>query len=394
MKKFLIIPIIVCLFSSKSNAQWQLVFSTIYASSLIAKDTGMIAGSGNLIYISDKTGTLWTYANCPANMARTMAVMDSSLFVTANIGGLYKSFDYGNSWMTVDSGIDNPPLAYTITSVDSLLILGSSGDLISDSADIYMSYDHGISWSKVFSRAPGDNFYSIAASGEKIVASVFTRGFCYSPDRGATWSVRNDTILARAVGIAGNNILCRYAGTPSGIYLSNDNGVNWTSVFPVFNVHCFLRYKNITFAGTSSGFQYSVDDGYTWITDNAGLPPATQVLSIGIVDSVIVIGTTNTEIYIRNVTAIAAGLQENNFDKESFSIYPDPSQGIFTVDTKDYFKDAQIRIYNSTGIEVFSGNMQNPRKEINISNAVDGIYFVKVCNGEFAATKKMVLLKN
>jgi hypothetical protein len=65
--------------------------------------------------------------------------------------------------------------------------------------------------------------------------------------------------------------------------------------------------------------------------------------------------------------------------ENSFSLYPNPSNGVFT------FKDAKnihrIEVYNLMGqeIAVFVGDNTNKvSKQINLSNQNKGIYFAKI----------------
>jgi hypothetical protein len=95
-------------------------------------------------------------------------------------------------------------------------------------------------------------------------------------------------------------------------------------------------------------------------------------------------------IYFDFNTPIITNTTENNFEESqnvsrltssenSFSLYPNPSTGIFT------FKDAKaiqrVEVYNVMGqeIAVFAGDNTNKvSKQINLSNYSKGIYFAKI----------------
>jgi hypothetical protein len=79
----------------------------------------------------------------------------------------------------------------------------------------------------------------------------------------------------------------------------------------------------------------------------------------------------------------------------SFSIYPNPSTGIFTVDSK--IIDGEIFVYNSTGEIVSQSKIQSrgvgTKSEIDLSDESNGIYFVNVRNGKESFTQKIIIQK-
>jgi hypothetical protein len=87
--------------------------------------------------------------------------------------------------------------------------------------------------------------------------------------------------------------------------------------------------------------------------------------------------------------SITLGVPENTTTITS-SIYPNPSKGVFTVQTEKSMIGS-IEIFNVVGEKICSKTIQTEKTEINLSNENTGIYFVKISNGVSTVTKKIVI---
>lgn len=75
--------------------------------------------------------------------------------------------------------------------------------------------------------------------------------------------------------------------------------------------------------------------------------------------------------------------------KEKTSIYPNPSNGNFTIDFKEY-GDYSIEIFNTLGQKVFSAK-ENNKNNIEINNVQKGIYFVRISKNTQSIVEKIVI---
>ena len=79
------------------------------------------------------------------------------------------------------------------------------------------------------------------------------------------------------------------------------------------------------------------------------------------------------DVFLAKLSNSTTGLGENS-SENNFLIYPNPSNGIFFIDSK--FENAKVEIYNSMGEKIFSSShMPN---SIDISANAKGVYFVKI----------------
>lgn len=133
----------------------------------------------------------------------------------------------------------------------------------------------------VNTNGPGaGNVRAIISNGSNLFAGTEGGGVYLSTDNGNNWTAVNSGLTnlnVTSLAISGNNI---FAGTFNGVFLSTNNGINWTNVsFGITNpVILTLAVSGSTlFAGAngilpgSSGLFVSTDNGANWSIANSGL---------------------------------------------------------------------------------------------------------------------------
>jgi len=365
----------------QSKAQWQLSLDSCSSWSMVKQDTSVLAGTANGVYFSDNGGTAWTFKNCPATYVRSIVIKDSIIFITSDFNGVFKSLDNGITWTSINSGITNPTQAWSLSQNDSLLILGTSGSFAGDTASIYISSNNGALWTKVFSLGMFDVFYSFAVKDNEVFAGILPSGLYYSNDKGVTWTLHNAIISAKHIALSDTNLLCGVTGGTGGTYLSTDKGISWVNVLPVYYGNCFATSNNFTFTGNTNGFYYSIDNGYTWLNDNSGLPANTEVISICVIDSAIFIGTTNAEIYARDITEIVTGLNYWITPNPDICVFPNPTTNTLNIQY-NFSKSIQFTLYNSLGVKIIDKILTNTTSTMNLTAYANDIYFYKVIADE------------
>lgn len=141
-----------------------------------------------------------------------------------------------------------------------------------------------------------------------IAVSVFFFLFAYSGchDHGVdevtapTWSQVNTgfwdpnvkSINVTSVFANGSNL---FAGTDSGVYLSTNQGANWTprnTGMPVGSIWCFAANGSLLFAGGGQGVFSSTNDGSTWTASSNGFPTRSwEIYALSFVGSDLLAGT-------------------------------------------------------------------------------------------------------
>ncbi|PZD77733.1 T9SS type A sorting domain-containing protein [Mesonia sp. K7] len=90
----------------------------------------------------------------------------------------------------------------------------------------------------------------------------------------------------------------------------------------------------------------------------------------------------------RSLADFNASIATNNVAALEFVMYPNPVQGILTIEMNES-PNAQVTIFDILGKQVISQSLEN--KTIDVSSLTNGMYIVKVENNHTTATKKLIV---
>jgi photosystem II stability/assembly factor-like uncharacterized protein len=220
----------------------------------------------------------------------------SSIDETTLANGVYRSFDYGNSWTLVNDGIEYPGVYELIILSNNSVLVGTSG------GGVYKSTNWGDNWSPSNWGLPIAGNYIYAESFIEFAPGQVLTGvhmsIYYSSNYGDTWSFSGN-------GYNNNIATCFeidelgtiYAGSDlgDGVYYSSNNGNDWNYLGLGISTRTLgWDSESRLYAGSlSSGlYRYTFEDsswisvynqGYTpvevnhlWITDSGNLIAGTQ----------------------------------------------------------------------------------------------------------------------
>jgi len=110
--------------------------------------------------------------------------------------------------------------------------------------------------------------------------------------------------------------------------------------------------------------------------------------------------TNSSTIYINVINTAATGIKINNEAAAHVSLYPNPSNGLFTLQLNNISANAskaQISISNILGEVIYASqeqiNNNGLSKEIDLQNIANGSYFMKVSVGDRTYTNKTIISK-
>lgn len=88
----------------------------------------------------------------------------------------------------------------------------------------------------------------------------------------------------------------------------------------------------------------------------------------------------------------ATGFVENQ-SHTNLSIYPNPSDGKFEllIDGSLFAGDCNLEIYNVLGDKIYHSVISSSKSDIDLKHPKNGIYFLKIYDGQTVRTKKIVI---
>ena len=104
-------------------------------------------------------------------------------------------------------------------------------------------------------------------------------------------------------------------------------------------------------------------------------------------------GGTLDEFTLELCLARPLSVEENNL--EAFSVFPNPSNGAFTVKLQSHSgEDINIKVYDIRGRKLFENRFKNTtnfRENIRLDNAPSGMYLIHISDGLRTVTKKIIV---
>ncbi|MFC2130078.1 T9SS type A sorting domain-containing protein [Bacteroidota bacterium] len=305
MKKIIFI-IIVFIINQISFAQWEMTNGpgSSYVPCILIDNNDIFVASGSGIFRTTNVGETWDIINNKVIMdfyiISGIVKKDNTIFA-GSIYGVFKTDDLGNHWEMINDGFKK-----NAHYVRKMLQIGD--DIFALTGyKLYLYNDKEKKWVMPYDSLIQGYFGSFSAInnkdnniylGKKIdfMSNPPEPNIFISDDKGKSWRGITDTIS----GIAKCNISCFafkdtliFAGTNDGVYISSDNGENWTEKSEgiiwgdITDIHVV---GDLVFTGTSSGLYYSTDNGESWILRQSGLKNG-YVLSIKSYDDKIFVGS-------------------------------------------------------------------------------------------------------
>jgi len=306
MKKFIITIVVIInslLVISNCFSQWTHYTGPFggQAYSLTSYYNYVFAGTGSGVKVSSNSGLNWTYSGAGYTSIYTMSVLDTVIFCVSSGANIYRSFNFGQTWSSCNSGI-NTSGTFCLSSGNNMLFAGTA-NTGTNNGGVYRSNNYGTNWTQ--SGISNLNVSSMTCCGNYAFAGTRNTGLYYSSGPNySSWSYLgfgSDTIFTmsannNSVFVGSNNALYRstnggtgsYSNVMSGnikavsafadtvfafnqnvlsTYFSTNNGTNWTIVEGLagINIVSLKVSNNLVVAGSDVyGVFISTDRGVTW----------------------------------------------------------------------------------------------------------------------------------
>ena len=247
------------------------------------------------------------------------------------------------------------------------------------------------------------NLISVDPSNDDTMYVSKTTGLYKSTDRGITFTLvftAASSITSITVHSSNSNIVyITTSGTSGNAFVSNNGGTSFAAIasgLPSIGkniiVHQGQNSLNPLYVGTSLGVYYKDDSMSSWATFDDNLPNVSVTdLEINLVDLKIIAGTYGRGAWQTNIPS-ESSLANEPFEMENIGIYPNPTKGIFNV-SMGTIPPKTILVYDLIGkIVCTKTEFQSNQSTVllNLSNASNGIYFVKIISENKSVTKRII----
>ena len=391
---------IVIILSNLTVAQWKNI-SSIYGRALTDYNGGVLAATSSGIYFIERSGTTWknTCIGLTDKYTTSVAAIQNKIII-GTTEGIYVSTNLGQEWKASNNGL---------TSSSSIRVLYANDDKIyagTQIAELFVSKNNGDNWECIRSSQLNEITRSIYASGSIILLGISGNfpgefGSIYkSTNGGSTWTEFHEIFYKTDVySIAQvSSTIC--LGTGAGLFVSNDNGLNWKRINKTSISCVYASGSNIM----ASNKEISNDFGISWKKYDTGLPTYTGVTAITVSNNFVYLAT-DTGIYVIPSQEILTSIEDD--DKtlpQNYTLsqnYPNPFNPETTIgyqlSTAGF---VTLKVYDVLGREVATlvneykqPGQHNCKWRIKNGELPNGVYFYRLQSGNFTETKKLVLMK-
>lgn len=312
-----------------------------------------------------------------------------------------KTSDAGATWSTISVSTNGPLVA------DLFFTNGDSGFAVSNSGVLYKYFNdtiHLIDTINFTSCFYPKMFFSANEFGYILAGDIPFTGYhkvLKSPDGGITWSISLLDTNRTFYDISFFTDSIGYLASDTGLYRTNDAGMNWTLVNTPFG-NCSsisIVNNNLIFVIGSGGVYQSNDAGLNW--SQQSIPTNCNPLSIKMINDSLgfiyakMISFNYGNLVLKTINGGTVGLSEINSNENILLFQPNPSFGKCIMTLPNDFvnkKNLTLSIYDNNGklIQQKTIEMNDGKIILNLEAEAKGTYNVTLSNRQKSYNGKIV----
>ncbi|MBL7865005.1 MAG: IPT/TIG domain-containing protein [Cyclobacteriaceae bacterium] len=245
--------------STDTGTTWSLDTSMPIVLSFITVGSNFVAGTSFDVYISNDDGLTWTPSGMDHSMSNvgSMTMGAGYLFAGSWNGGVIRSDDDGVTWSFMNNGLAEPG--------PSSLIVDGSNVYGSTFYPYRVSGDYGATWVSKDSPIEQGNLV-MTINSSTVFIGTYDDGVFVSHNNGDTWIPSTTGLTSTAIrcfaNVGGNTLV----GTANGVFITTDNGASWNATGLTSGVVDIASSGNLVYAAISRSIFKSSDGGITWQT--------------------------------------------------------------------------------------------------------------------------------
>ncbi len=422
MKKLALIYLVcfISLTSVSFGQNWTQLSSGIsvdlYSIKFTSTDTGYVVGGNGTILKTTNGGSTWLPQNSgtTAYLFSVFFMDENSGIIVGDSGIVLKTINAGTNWTRYATGTLETLWSVNFSSLANGVAVGTMGTIIKTT-------DGGLNWNTIppisilgstnyelNSVYFVDNFIGYAAGNYSLSGVVLKTN-----DGGNNWTkvvegAYNGVSSVIFVNDSAGWISCGYwiGGPSTSVLGTSDFGATWNSEIanppysfkPSLFSSMFFSNDNVGYVGgTYWEVMTTLNGGVTWELQQTLSPaptdPNSSINSIYFPNDTVGYATGDSGRIIKTINAGGVGVSELSDARNSFAIYPNPSNGRFTLSlpTNAVTLD-RIEIYDILGNVLWSVERPTDNQlNIDLSGVQGGIYLVKIENKFGVIINKLII---
>lgn len=427
---------------------------SLHVNDVILANTLLLAATQNGgVFSSADSGATWTSLNTGLSNLNIKLLFNAThhLFAVDADGHIFESVINSGTWEAIQGGLPTGVQPSAMAFYGGTLFLGTLGH------GVFTRDLHEGDWTAANDGLSNLNVTAVTASGNKIFAGTDGSGVFVSATETVNWSVTTATSIAHTtmIGLNGNKIQAMgsyagyvYASYKGGLLATSNNGATWIAGGNQFNLPSFTDVRKVCFVSSrvfvptennavysnalselpvlpdtlivsqdtlevvstpdeesfisvTSNRSWTIAANQTWITlgasagfrngefevavsPNSGSTTRTGLITVTAGDKV------KTITVIQNGTT---GIREAAALQASLNLYPNPSDGLFTIDfSKINALVKTVSVYDFTGRLLLEKAVNKNEFSTTLTmNQAAGIYFVKLDTNKGSISRKLII---
>jgi hypothetical protein len=345
-----------------------------------------------------------SYKRCNKGLSDSLNIKDiafwgSKLLVATKNNGVFISADSGNSWSSYNNAIMAMDIRKVMASPTYAYVFTESGD-------VYQSSGNG--WTIIQNGLPaGIKPTSLTFFNHKLALGTMGNGVYIRDEAGGQWQAFNQGLSNLKVTSVIAQRTKLFAGTEGdGVFVADTAAIDWKSTAATSishtvlmglngkNIQALATYGIYVFASYKGGLLATSDFGSTWIAggNQFNLPSYTNVTKIEFVTTRVFVTTENNGLYSNALSELPIGINEYSHSIGTFNVYPNPSDGNFSMDLQQIKGNVQrVIIYDQAGKKISSLQpTSSPIVPMHLPE-ISGMYYIQVITNEGTTAQKIII---
>jgi photosystem II stability/assembly factor-like uncharacterized protein len=314
------------------------------------------------IFISADSGNSWSLFNSALMAVNIRKVIASPTYAYAftEIGAVFQTDPNGTGWQQIQDGLPIGVKPTSLTFFNHKLVLGTMG------SGVYIKDEVGGQWQAFNQGLSNLNVTSVIAQRSKLFAGTEGDGVFVTDTAASDWKTTAPTTIPHTV-------------------LMNLNGKN-IQAMSTYGIYVFASYKG--------GLLATSDFGTTWIEggNQFNLPSYTDVTKIEFVTTRVFVTSENNGLYSNALSELPIGINEYSNSIGTFDLYPNPSDGNFSINLEQIKGDIkQVIVYDQEGKKITALQPQSSLLVPMHLPEVSGMYYIQVITNEGTTAQKIII---